>query len=505
MTTAGTTLPTRTRLRRRRRERIFANRAARATHRHIGVDYLWQQARTGFPLLVSDCLALAVAFTAAFLVCSALGYSFTLPMVRLYGCAITALLLINICFRLYPGYGIHPVVELRQTITSVSATMLMFAVAFRARNLGGFTKWMVFYSVAWASAALAIPLLRLATRHLLARTSWWAQPVLVIGNGKHVGEIWDELAGARHLGLRPIGLLAADDVTADSQWRYDGFCGSLRDLDSIAKTHRVYHAVVALDDFTTAQRQSVVDSCAPVVPHIVLASRSLGLPSLLTTTQCLAGSTGVVAKERLLLPLPRLLKRIMDLALMLATAVVLVPTLVVIGLLVKLSSPGPIFYKQQRIGTAGQTFWAWKFRTMVVDADQMLSNYLEKFPQLRKEWEQDHKLKRDPRITPVGEFLRKTSLDELPQLWNVLVGEMSLVGPRPIVSAEIPKYDETFGKYMRVRPGITGLWQISGRNNTTYTERVRLDSYYVRNWSLWLDAYILLRTVKTVILREGAY
>jgi len=125
-----------------------------------------------------------------------------------------------------------------------------------------------------------------------------------------------------------------------------------------------------------------------------------------------------------------------------------------------------------------------------------------KHPELRAEWEQNHKLKNDPRVTGVGNFLRKTSLDELPQLWNVMKGEMSLVGPRPIVEAEIPKYQDGYGIYLKVVPGLSGLWQVSGRNDTTYGERVYLDCYYVRNWSVWLDIYILARTVSVVLFRR---
>ena len=142
---------------------------------------------------------------------------------------------------------------------------------------------------------------------------------------------------------------------------------------------------------------------------------------------------------------------------------------------------------------------------MVCDADAVLQTYLAANPQARAEWERDHKLKRDPRVTWIGRLLRQTSLDELPQLWNVLRGEMSLVGPRPIVDDEIRKYGDVFLEYTRVLPGITGLWQVSGRNNTTYDERVSLDAFYVGNWSVWLDLYILFRTIRVVLLREGAY
>jgi Undecaprenyl-phosphate galactose phosphotransferase WbaP len=184
---------------------------------------------------------------------------------------------------------------------------------------------------------------------------------------------------------------------------------------------------------------------------------------------------------------------------------VALPLFVLISVAIKLSSPGPIFYGQLRIGRGSRHFRAWKFRTMVAGADRVLRDHLEADPELRQEWEHDHKLKDDPRVTWIGRFLRKTSLDELPQLFNVMVGQMSLVGPRPIVDAEIDKYGETFELYKEVSPGITGLWQVSGRNNTTYQERVDLDSYYVRNWSPWLDLYILMRTIKVVLRREGAY
>jgi lipopolysaccharide/colanic/teichoic acid biosynthesis glycosyltransferase len=142
---------------------------------------------------------------------------------------------------------------------------------------------------------------------------------------------------------------------------------------------------------------------------------------------------------------------------------------------------------------------------MYPDAERLLDNYLQSNPELRVEWEREQKLRRDPRVTRVGRILRKSSLDELPQLWNVLRGEMSLIGPRPIVDAEVSKYRAMYELYQRVRPGMSGLWQVSGRSNTTYEERVALDAYYVRNWSVWLDMVILARSVKIVATRAGAH
>ena len=181
------------------------------------------------------------------------------------------------------------------------------------------------------------------------------------------------------------------------------------------------------------------------------------------------------------------------------------PFLIMLAIIVKLDSKGSVFYGHTRFGKGKRKFKAWKFRTMVPNADQLLAEYLEKDPELRKEWETSYKLRSDPRITRVGKILRKLSLDELPQLWNVLVGEMSLVGPRPIISDEINCYGDVFEMYALVRPGITGLWQVSGRNDSIYEYRVRLDKYYISNWSIWLDFYILALTVKVVFGGKGAY
>jgi Undecaprenyl-phosphate galactose phosphotransferase WbaP len=203
-------------------------------------------------------------------------------------------------------------------------------------------------------------------------------------------------------------------------------------------------------------------------------------------------------------PLP-VWKRLIDVVGASTALVAAAPVMLLVMALIKWQSPGPAIYKQQRIGRHRRRFHVFKFRTMVCDADRVLHGYLAACPLRRAEWERDHKLRDDPRITAIGRWLRKTSLDELPQLWNVLRGEMSLVGPRPIVTAEIVKYANRFAPYCNVLPGITGLWQISGRNDTTYAERVELDSFYSRNATLWLDLYILLKTVRVVLFRQGAY
>jgi lipopolysaccharide/colanic/teichoic acid biosynthesis glycosyltransferase len=179
--------------------------------------------------------------------------------------------------------------------------------------------------------------------------------------------------------------------------------------------------------------------------------------------------------------------------------------LAIVSVMVMMSSPGPIFYSHRRIRKNGAFFSMWKFRTMCVNSAEVLEEYLSNHPEARAEWNKTHKLRHDPRITPIGSFLRRYSLDELPQLWNVLSGHMSLVGPRPIVAAEVEKYADSFECYCRVKPGLTGLWQVSGRSELTYDERVALDCDYVNRWSLRRDLKILLKTFSVVLTQDGAY
>jgi lipopolysaccharide/colanic/teichoic acid biosynthesis glycosyltransferase len=198
-------------------------------------------------------------------------------------------------------------------------------------------------------------------------------------------------------------------------------------------------------------------------------------------------------------------KRGLDVFLIVASAPLALLAIGIVSLLVMFSSPGPIFYSHRRIRKNGAFFSMWKFRTMCVNSAEVLEDYLSKHPEARAEWNKTHKLRHDPRITKLGAFLRRYSLDELPQLWNVLSGHMSLVGPRPIVAAEVEKYADSFECYCRVKPGLTGLWQVSGRSELTYDERVALDCNYVNRWSLRRDIKILLKTFAVVVNQDGAY
>jgi len=200
-----------------------------------------------------------------------------------------------------------------------------------------------------------------------------------------------------------------------------------------------------------------------------------------------------------------ILTRCLDIAASLGAIVILLPLLLLIVVALKLTSPGPVLFAHRRVGAGGRVFPCYKFRSMVVNSAEVLEQHLASCPLARAEWTRDQKLRNDPRITPIGRILRRTSLDEVPQIFNVLRGEMSIVGPRPIVEAEVVRYRQYIADYMSVKPGITGLWQISGRNNTTYRRRVALDTAYARSRTLALDLAIIVRTVPAVVTGSGCY
>jgi lipopolysaccharide/colanic/teichoic acid biosynthesis glycosyltransferase len=201
----------------------------------------------------------------------------------------------------------------------------------------------------------------------------------------------------------------------------------------------------------------------------------------------------------------RVVKRFCDIFLILISLPIILLVVGAVSVVVKASSPGPVFYSHRRIRKGGAFFSMWKFRTMCVNSAEVLEDYLAQHPAARAEWNRTHKLRNDPRITRLGVILRRYSLDELPQLWNVLMGQMSLVGPRPIVAAEVEKYGDCFERYCRAKPGLTGLWQVSGRSELSYDARVALDCEYVEHWSLTKDFLILSRTFSSVVNQDGAF
>jgi Undecaprenyl-phosphate galactose phosphotransferase WbaP len=355
--------------------------------------------------------------------------------------------------------------------------------------------------VAISLAAVLVPLMRAGIRYLFGTAVWWGFPAIIFGAPKAAAEVADAMRKNPGQGLTPVAIV--NDHPGSP-----AYVAGLPVLSSAGiaaiSIHADTYAILAHD--AGPQMRATLEACKERFSRIIAISASFpGIANLWATPRALGGLLGIEVCQQALLPHKHLLKRVSDFTMALLLAPVMLPLVAFIAIWIKLDSGGRVFFSQQRIGRGGRMFNAWKFRTMRENAHQTLEEHLSRDPALRLEWESTQKLKHDPRVTRAGAFLRKSSLDELPQLWNVLKGEMSLVGPRPIVESEVARYGGHFSAYARVPGGITGLWQVSGRNDTTYEERVGLDAYYVRNWSVWLDLYILFRTISTVLFRKGAY
>lgn len=484
-------------------EAAEAAAAEGAKIRKVGTEYTVQVLLNSLPLLLADMLTLTAAIVACRTAFVELGWGVGINLSACLLPIATGFVLINTELGLYPGVRLSPVEEFRRLVVSVTAVFAVWAVGM-AMVSGGLTVQRWFLLVVYLSCLVGVPVCHAWARRLLGRWKFWGFPVLICGDNPNVLNVHDWIRSNPRLGLRPVGVIADREkagIDADDP-RYAGPWSAVQQAAVEAKA---YWAVVLPPDDATQTLPQLVTEYLAGIPHIHLLSEVTGLPDHGSAHQHLDGLTGVQLQQNLMLPLPRLMKRLLDLAVALTVGLLLTPLLFYIAVAVKLSSRGPILYGHERLGQGGRRFLAWKFRTMFSNAGEVLESYLEAHPELREEWNKDHKLKYDPRVTRIGRFLRVTSLDELPQLWNVIRGQMSLVGPRPIVTAEIPKYGAYYALYMMVMPGITGLWQVSGRNNTTYEERVQLDAYYVRNWSPWMDLYLLVRTVRIVLFAEGAY
>jgi Undecaprenyl-phosphate galactose phosphotransferase WbaP len=481
------------------------NESAQAAHtftRKVGAQYAFQSLLSSVPLVLIDLLVLTAAIAGWRFLFHELDFRVGIDVSSYLIPIAAGFFLLNFELGLYPGVRLSPVEELRRLVVSVTCMFTVWAIGIAALRGAMNVQWVYLLAV-YFTCLLALPVCRHTLRQLLGRWTNWGIPVLVCGDDPATVRLYQWLSDNHQLGMRPLGVIAdpeAINAGAEDKW----YLGSWEQVQQIASERGVYWAVVLPPENKHEAISALITDYLYTIPHVHVLSEITGLPDHWNPQQ-IDGLTGIHLQQNLMLPLPRLTKRIMDLAAALLGGIVMLPLFFYLAVAVKMSSRGPIVYSHERLGRNGRHFKAWKFRTMFQDADRVLEHYLEDHPELMEEWERDHKLKFDPRVTRIGRFLRKTSLDELPQLWNVIRGDMSLVGPRPIVDAEIVKYGPFYGLYTMVKPGITGLWQVSGRNNTTYDERVQFDAYYVRNWSPWLDLYLLLRTIRIVLFAKGAY
>ena len=389
-------------------------------------------------------------------------------------------------------------------ITSCYAVTAIIILLYIARIAGSTSR--MFTAVFWLLSFILLVIFRYIAKKVLEKYQLLQIPVLIIGAGKTAELLVQGIKNDAGMGYKIIGLLEDNKVEQGILENYP-VLGKFSDAEKIITKYNIRHVFIAAPGLEQEKLTKLIYKVQPLVKSMGVIPNLVGVPMGGIEAESLFNEKLMLLRLRnnLARPVNRWIKTIFDYVLTITGTIAISPILLVIALWIYKDSPGPVVFKHRRIGKNGKEFNCYKFRSMCVDAKEKLEQLLKNDPKARAEWEKDFKLKNDPRITKSGAFLRKTSLDELPQIFNVLKGEMSLVGPRPIIRDEMARYGEYINDYLMVKPGITGMWQVSGRSDTGYKERVQLDSWYVRNWSVWLDLMLLWRTMKIVVQRKGAY
>jgi undecaprenyl-phosphate galactose phosphotransferase len=362
-----------------------------------------------------------------------------------------------------------------------------------------------FMVVQWLTSFSYLLIVQYSAKKILSATGLWQIPVILVGAGKTAELLINAFEADYGLGYKVAGII--EDNPNTSLVRKYPLLGTFETAEQAVTRTGIKDVLIAAPGLSREGLLDLVYRLQPYVDKITFVPDLFGVPVGDIELDTLFNEKAVLLciRNNLANKYNRVLKRSFDMACSIVGTLVLLPLGLIISLMIYIADPGPVIFSHKRIGRDGQSFYCYKFRTMIRNADSVLEEYLNKNPEAQEEWQKDFKLKDDPRVTKIGLFLRRTSLDELPQLINVIQGRMSLVGPRPIVYKETFKYGNYINDYYSVRPGITGIWQVSGRNDIEYIERIKMDSWYVRNWSLWLDITLVVKTVMVVAQRKGAY
>lgn len=349
-------------------------------------------------------------------------------------------------------------------------------------------------------------LIRYGVLKFLKLRNIFYEPIIIIGAGltaERLIHFWQSDLGYRY---NIIGLID-DHPVSESLPKNFPIIGGFKEARGIIRASNVQTVIIAAPGLDKFKLQDLINEIQPHVKNISFVPDLIGTPMSSAELSILFSEKILMLNLRnnLSRPYNRAFKRIFDLTLTICGGLIISPLLLLVTLAVAIDNRGHIIFAHKRVGAGGKKFSCYKFQTMVPDAEAKLKKYLAENPEARREWEETFKLTNDPRVTWLGYWLRRLSIDELPQLWNVIRGDMSLVGPRPIVQAEVARYGKNIREYYMVLPGITGMWQVSGRSDTTYPERVAMDTWYVRNWSVWIDIMYLFKTFKAVLSRKGAY
>ena len=414
------------------------------------------------------------------------------------------MLLVPVCYwlvRLYPGYGLTGVERLRRRVRATFVFLALFISWDFLVNNTDRSRVILLFSFVYA--LVIPPVMQAVARYVLIRLNYWGAPVIVLGAARTGRYVVESLINNPELGLRPVAIFDDDHRKAGKAIAGVPIFHKISRANELAgKINYVLLAIPSAGRDFHVKLSSILN-----FSNIIIIPDLIGLQSTWVEARDVAGIVGLEVQKKLLLRRSRYIKHAIDYLLGVPLFVLSIPICLILAVWIRLVSPGNPFFFQVREGLGGKNIKVWKLRTMHHDAEKLLHDYLAENPDARKEWNTTFKLKNDPRVLKgVGNFLRKSSLDELPQLWNVMCGEMSLVGPRPFPHYHLERFDSDFCALRRsVIPGMTGLWQVSARSDSDLAQQENLDTYYIRNWSIWLDLSLLGRTILIVITGKGAY
>lgn len=411
-------------------------------------------------------------------------------------------------FIFYSGlYGrrmlIYRMVE-RLFFACLEGAVLSIILMFFAQVSGQVSRFFVLAYLVIAFVLLAI--VRVILSKAMKKVKAFQIPVLIVGAGQTAELVVRQILHDSGMRYRVVGFLE-DRHPVDIMLHGFPVLGGFGNMEEVIQETGVHTVLIAAPGLPQDDLSSLIYRAQSLVKQVDVIPNLVAVPMSNVTAESFFDAKIMVLhiRNNLASPWNQMLKRLFDIVATICGGLLISPILLAIAFWVYHDSPGPVIFKHRRVGRNGKEFNCYKFRSMCVNSKEVLEHLLATDPEAKAEWDKEFKLKNDPRITKSGAFLRKTSLDELPQLWNVLKGEMSLVGPRPIVQAEVPRYGKYIKEYYSVLPGITGMWQTSGRSDIDYPERVQMDSWYVHNWSVWLDMVLLWRTVAVVLNHKGAY
>lgn len=470
---------------------------------------------SGLVICIFDALALFIAIALSFFLVNLFDgpvYTINFRSFIFYSIYIPVFLLVFAAIGLYPGIMVSPAEEVRSFFFScffcfLGIILSLFIPKFSEtgfsihylKSYSSNTQLFIAMILAIPFSTLLLPAMREITRHVFSRFRFWGVPCVIYASGSSADTIITRLQKNRNFGYHPAVIINDTDWAKENPTFSD--IPVFSPSDEIANFISKKNIKVAI----LCDYKSDLSKITRNYRYTIQIKKNPGVSTLSQQIKDIAGIIGFSSTHHLTFKSSLFIKHLIDVLIILICSPILIPVFLLLILLTKITSKGPVFYGHKRAGKNGKEFKCWKFRTMCIDSQEQLEKILATDPVRRAEWEKDRKFTDDPRVTKFGKILRKTSLDELPQLFNILTGEMSLVGPRPVTFGELDKYGDSQEMVLSVTPGLTGMWQVSGRSDTGYEERITFDTYYIQNWSIWLDIWILIKTVWVVLKGKGAY